>query len=108
MVFLNFERRILMSISIEQVKKIAKLSRLNLSEQELQKYSGQLSSILDHMAVLQEVNVEGIEPMYHACQDAHEWREDEARPFDADLILERSIAIKERAFSVPRIINTEE
>lgn len=97
-----------MSISLEQVKKIAKLSRLNLTEQEMEKYAGQLSGILEHMAVLEEINVDNVEPMYHACEDAHEWREDEVHPFNSDLILERSVVVKERAFSVPRIINSEE
>jgi aspartyl-tRNA(Asn)/glutamyl-tRNA(Gln) amidotransferase subunit C len=97
-----------MSISIDQVRKIAKLSRLNIAEQDLERYAQQLSVILDHMSVLEEIDVKGVEPMYHACQDSHQWREDEVKEFDSDLLLSRSIAVKARAFCVPRIIVGEE
>ena len=47
-----------MAISIEQVKKIAELARLELTSEEETKYQKQLSAILDYVGQLQELNVE--------------------------------------------------
>ncbi len=52
-----------MALSKEDVKKIATLARLELSEDELEKFSGQLSGILDYMESLNEVDTEGVEPI---------------------------------------------
>lgn len=46
-----------------EVKKIAKLARLNLSDAEIQKYAQQLSSILDYFEILKEVNTENVKPI---------------------------------------------
>lgn len=52
-----------MSLSHEEVVHIAHLARLALSQEELARYREQLSSILDHVAKLQVLDTEDIEPM---------------------------------------------
>lgn len=47
----------------EQVKKIAKLGRLHLTDAEVEKYSKQLSAILDFANQLNEVKTDGVEPI---------------------------------------------
>ncbi len=47
-------------LSQDEVRHIAKLAKIKLSEEEVQKLSGELSSILDYFAVLQEVDTEGV------------------------------------------------
>ena len=47
----------------DEVKHIAKLARLELTEAELEMYSQQLSAILEHAEMLKEVNTDGIEPI---------------------------------------------
>ncbi|MFC1749049.1 Asp-tRNA(Asn)/Glu-tRNA(Gln) amidotransferase subunit GatC [Pseudomonadota bacterium] len=49
-------------LSEEDTKHIAKLARLGLSEEEVKKFSGQLTDILGYMELLNEVDVEGVEP----------------------------------------------
>jgi len=51
-----------MILSKEEIKHIAKLARLELTDEELKKYGGQLSAILDYIDQLKEVDTKGIEP----------------------------------------------
>jgi aspartyl-tRNA(Asn)/glutamyl-tRNA(Gln) amidotransferase subunit C len=53
-----------------QVKKVAKLARLDLSDAEVEEFAGQLSAILDYVARMNELNTEGIEPLAH-CLPIH-------------------------------------
>lgn len=52
-----------MQLTTEEVKHIAKLARLELSDEEVKKFSQQLSGILSHADMLNEVNTDGIEPI---------------------------------------------
>ncbi len=52
-----------MSINREEVKHIAKLARLNMSEEEIDKFTGQLSGILEHAEMLKEVDTDNVEPI---------------------------------------------
>ena len=51
-----------MALSPTQVRHIAKLARLRISDAEVEKFGHELSSILDYVAKLQEVDTKGIEP----------------------------------------------
>ena len=52
-------------LSIDEVRHVAKLARLRLTDEQLERYRGQLSAVLDHIAKLSELDVEGVEPMAH-------------------------------------------
>src|SRR5258708_29250876 len=54
-----------MRLTTDQVKKVAKLANLPLTESEEEKYSDQLSKVLDYIEQLQKVNTRGIEPTYN-------------------------------------------
>lgn len=68
-----------MSISRAQVEKVSLLSRLLLSEEELDKMTTQLGDILKYMELLAEVDTSGIEPMAHALEVSDVLRDDELR-----------------------------
>jgi aspartyl-tRNA(Asn)/glutamyl-tRNA(Gln) amidotransferase subunit C len=51
-----------MALSTKEVAHVAQLARLHLSDAELELMRSQLSNILDYIAMLQEVDVEGVEP----------------------------------------------
>jgi aspartyl-tRNA(Asn)/glutamyl-tRNA(Gln) amidotransferase subunit C len=55
-----------MALSKEQVQKIADLARLGLTDAEIEKFTGQLSGILDWVDMLSEVDTEGVEPTYQS------------------------------------------
>lgn len=69
-----------MSISRETAAQVAKLARLELSDEELLSLSGQLSAILDYVAVLDELDVANVEPMVHAVELSNVLRPDELKP----------------------------
>jgi aspartyl-tRNA(Asn)/glutamyl-tRNA(Gln) amidotransferase subunit C len=69
-----------MAISRDEVEKIALLSRLLLSEEELDRMTVHLGGILGYMELLGEVDTEQVEPMAHALDVANAFREDVACP----------------------------
>lgn len=77
-----------MSLTKEQVLKIADLARLDLSEAEVEKYGSQLSSILKYVETLNQLDVSSIEPTAHAVSVATPFREDVAVQDDT---LEKSL-----------------
>ncbi len=68
-----------MSLSRDEVAHIARLARLELTEEELEKYREQLSAILDHVARLSELDTSGITPEASPTEEAAP-RPDEPRP----------------------------
>ena len=69
-----------MAISKEDVAKVAKLSRLALTEEELQVYTQQLDNILHYVEKLKLVDVSNVEPMISAAVSGNAFRPDEVRP----------------------------
>lgn len=65
-------------ISKEQVKHIAKLARLGLTEREIGKLQKELSSILDYVEKLKQVNISKTEPTSHPLELENAMREDES------------------------------
>lgn len=71
-----------MSVSDADVRKIAKLARLRLSDEEVARYGGQLTKILDAMAELAAVDTKDVPPTSSVLGAVNVMREDEPRPFD--------------------------
>ncbi len=69
-----------MKLSREQVRHVAKLARLRLSEQEEERYVRQLGDILTYVETLQEVDVSHIVPTAHAADIPNLLREDVVHP----------------------------
>jgi len=68
------------ALTPEQVRWIAHLARLELTDAELATLTGQLSAIVGYVAQLQEVNTDGVEPLAHALPVHNVFRPDEPRP----------------------------
>ena len=66
-------------INKEEVKHIAKLARLGLTEKEIEQLQKELSSILDYFEKLKKVNISGIEPTTHSILVKNVMRDDERR-----------------------------
>ena len=69
-----------MKLSAEEVRHVALLARLGVTEAELEKFSHQLSDILENFEILQEVDTTDIEPTAHPIPIHTVLREDQARP----------------------------
>ncbi len=65
-----------MSIEVDEVKKIAKLASLNVSEADIQSYATNLSNILDLVAQMEAVDTTGVTPMSHPFDAVQRLRED--------------------------------
>ena len=65
-----------MAISRDEVRKVSLLSRLLLSERELDTMTAQLGQILQYMELLSEVDTTAVEPMAHALEVSDVFRED--------------------------------
>ncbi len=65
-----------MSLSTDDVKKIAKLARIMMNETEVEKYRNEINKILAWIEQLQEINTDGIEPMTTAEDVPLPMRED--------------------------------
>ena len=70
----------------EEVKHIAKLARLGLSEKEIGRYQKELSSILGYVDKLKGLDVSGVEPTSHPLAIENAMRQDEAKPEKRKLI----------------------
>jgi len=73
-------------ISEEEVKHIAKLARLGLTDEEIGKFQKELSAILDYMEKLKEVDVSRVEPTSHSVLVENVTRKDEVFKFSKKLI----------------------
>ena len=68
------------SLSINTVKHIGNLADLPLTEEEVAKFSAELSDTINYINDLSKVNTQGVEPTYQTNGKINAFREDEARP----------------------------
>jgi aspartyl-tRNA(Asn)/glutamyl-tRNA(Gln) amidotransferase subunit C len=66
-------------IDREQVLHVARLARLQLSEEEIARMPGELSTILDHIEKINELDLESVEPTSHVVEVENVLRADEPR-----------------------------
>jgi aspartyl-tRNA(Asn)/glutamyl-tRNA(Gln) amidotransferase subunit C len=89
-------------IDREQVLHVARLARLKLSDEEVERMSGELSGILDHVERISELDLEGVEPTSHVIKLENVLRPDEPRPsWPREKVLERAPDPADGAFRVP-------
>ncbi|KPJ57390.1 MAG: glutamyl-tRNA amidotransferase [Planctomycetes bacterium DG_58] len=67
-------------IDEKEVQHVARLARLKLSSEELNRFSSQLSKILDYIGQLNEVDTSSVEPMSHPLDLVNVFRADEVKP----------------------------
>ena len=94
-------------ITREDVEHVALLSRLELSEEEIERFTKELGAILDHVEQLQSLDLKGVEPLSHplALQDV--LREDTHRPsLSHGQALSNAPERDEQGFTVPPVIGT--
>ena len=89
-------------IDREQVLHVARLARLQLSDEEVDKMVGELSNILGHIEKINELDLEGVPPTSHVVEVANALRPDEPRPsWERDVVLAQAPAHSEEGFIVP-------
>ncbi len=94
-----------MSIDKETARKVAHLARIEVSEDQLDALAGELSGILAFMEQLNEVDVEGVEPMTSVTPMALKRRDDVVTDGGyPDRILANAPDAREGFFAVPKVV----
>lgn len=91
------------------ISKVARLARIALSEEELDRYGSQLEAILEAAEAVQAMPTEDVPPTSHPIPMTNAFRPDEVTPpLDRDEILSQAPRAEGPYFRVPRILDAEE
>lgn len=89
-------------IDREQVLHVARLARLELSEDEVESMSHELSGILGHIEKIGELDLDGVPPTSHVVEVSNALRPDEPRPsYERDVMLASAPQVADDGFAVP-------
>jgi len=94
-----------MSLTLDQVRWVAHLARLELSDTELAAMTRDLSAIVDYVNQLQQVDTEGVEPLAHVMELQNMFRADEPAPsLPVDAALANAPDRHDNFFGVPAVL----
>jgi aspartyl-tRNA(Asn)/glutamyl-tRNA(Gln) amidotransferase subunit C len=93
-------------LSRDDVLKLARLSRLKLSDEEVEKFREELSSILEYVEVLNKVDTTGLEPTSQVTGLKNVMRKDEVRDYgySPEDLLKNAPSTQENQFKVRRVL----
>ena len=93
------------SISRDDVVHVARLARLDLTEEELDRFTGQLAAVLEHAADVASLETAGVPPTAHPLPLTNVLRDDVPGPsLDREEVLGQAPAAEDGRFRVPRIL----
>src|SRR5579863_5755978 len=94
-------------LDAEEVRKVAKLGRLKLTDADVARYATQLTAILGYVAQLKSVDVAGVEPMAHPLPLKNVLREDVVTPaLLTEAVLANAPGRDGPYFTVPKVLDT--
>jgi len=94
-----------MPVTIKDVEHIARLARLEFSEEEKQKFTHQLNQILAYMEQLNKLDTSAVEPLSHVIELSNVFRPDEVKPgLTPEEALKNAPAKTDKFFKVPKVI----
>ena len=89
-----------------QVRKVARLSRLELTEAEVEEFTGQLSAILDYVEKMNELDTANIEPLAHCLPISNVFRQDRVKEsLGTEKTLSNAPQRDGEFFKVPKILD---
>jgi aspartyl-tRNA(Asn)/glutamyl-tRNA(Gln) amidotransferase subunit C len=92
-------------ITTDDVAKVAKLARLRLTDDELDRFTHQLSDILDHAADMEALDLDDVEPMARPVPLSNVLRPDvPGTPLDREQVLAAAPAAEDGQFRVPPVL----
>lgn len=99
----------MIEVNAALIQKVADLSRLELSEQEIGEYVKSIGDILKHVEQLNSVNTDGVEPMNYGVDGSLRLREDIVQPLQPKIdgkprILESAPEVQDGGFKVPQMV----
>jgi len=94
-----------MALTVEQVDWVAHLARLELTREELEVMARQLTSIIDYVTQLQQVDTTNVEPLAHPLPIQNIFRDDEAAPsLSVDAALANAPDRRGNFYGVPAVL----
>lgn len=94
-----------MSITKQEVARIAKLSRLSFTEPEQEAFLEQFEQILEHVGCMNRIDTEGVEPCSNVFALRNVMREDVVTPsMDTSLLLKNAPCCEDGAYLVPKVV----
>ena len=94
-----------MKITKKDVVHVADLARLELSDDAIDKFAGQIGEILEHVDSLRRVDTQGVAATSHAISLVNAFRDDDvSEPADRDLFMANAPESEDGSFVVPKII----
>ena len=90
----------------QEVRHVAMLARLGLTDEEVEKMGGQLAQVLNYIAVLQQVDTSQVPPTAHAGEQSDVMRPDQARPsLPNNRVIANAPAHEGDFFAVPAVLD---
>lgn len=97
-----------MTVKKEDVINIAKLSKLRLSENEIEEFTEDMNQILDYVKKLEKIDTSKIEPLSHPLEGVNVFREDKLQEsIDREAALKNAPDKTEEFFKVPKVIKVD-
>ena len=94
-----------MKLTKEEVNKVAHLARLELSEDERSRMTGDMNNILDYINKLSELDTDNVEPTCHAVPVTNAFREDvQKNDFTIEEAIANAPSSEDGSFKVPKVI----
>lgn len=94
-----------MKITADEVKKVAKLAKLTLSESDIERMAIDMDAMLAYVATLANLDTEGIVPTAHAVPMANAFRADQLRPsLEREAVMAAAPKSADGTFRVPKVI----
>ena len=93
------------AVTPDEVRHVAMLARIALSDADVAQFQQQLARILDHVKQLQTLNTDGVEPTSHVLPLTNVLRDDEARPcLSPETVVALAAARQGQCIKAPRVI----
>jgi aspartyl-tRNA(Asn)/glutamyl-tRNA(Gln) amidotransferase subunit C len=92
-------------ITRDDVAHVARLARLDLADEELDRFTGQLAAVLEYARDVEALDVEGVPPTAHPYPLRNVLRDDVVRPsLDRDEVLSQAPSARGGRFAVPPVL----
>jgi aspartyl-tRNA(Asn)/glutamyl-tRNA(Gln) amidotransferase subunit C len=92
-------------LSAEQVRKVARLARLGLSDEQVEQYRGQLAAVLAYVERLRDLDLSDVEPLANPVEEVNRLRADEPGPtLPRQTLLEMAPCTDGPFVAVPKVI----
>lgn len=94
-----------MSVSLDEVRHLAALSEINLTDDELASLTADIDKIVDYINQLNELDTEGVEPTFQLTGLRNVWREDKIEPqLPREQLLSLAPAAENNQVKVPKVL----